>query len=95
MSNHCFVYVVRCSDGALYTGTTHDVDRELRAVNGGECGSWLRARTPVFLAYAEEYMNDGDAEKRAASIRRMSRERKEDLLSIPGLADLGALGYAA
>lgn len=80
MSRYWFVYVMRCSDGSLYAGTTQNIDNDLQAINDGGGSAWLRARTPVFLAYTEEYMNATDAEKRAAAIKRMKRENKERLM---------------
>jgi putative endonuclease len=79
---HWHVYVVRCSDGSLFTGVSEDVERALCALNDGEGSAYVRARTPVFLAYSEEYMNRTDAERRAEAVRRMSRQGKESLFAI-------------
>ncbi|HTM69122.1 MAG TPA: GIY-YIG nuclease family protein [Candidatus Binatia bacterium] len=92
--SHWYVYVVRCSDGSLYTGTAPDVDRELSALNGGEGSTYVRARLPVFLAYTEEYMNERDASRRAASVKRLSRVSKESLLALPCIGAVGELGLA-
>jgi len=95
MTQHWFVYVVRCSDSSLYAGFTPDVENDLRVINGGGGSTWLRARAPVFLAYTEEYMNEADAEKRAAAIRRMKREYKERLLVGPDPEAMREWGMAA
>ncbi len=95
MCQHWFVYVMRCSDGSLYAGVTLDVEGDLRGINEGRGSSWVRARTPVFLAYTEEYMNEIDAEKRAASIRRMKRESKERLLVVPDADSMREWGMVA
>ncbi len=92
---HWHVYVVRCSDGTLYTGVAEDVDSAVEAVNAGEGGAYVRARTPVFLAYAEEYMNRADAEKRADAVRRMSRHGKESLLAVATTGAVPEWGFAA
>ncbi len=94
MCQHWFVYVVRCSDGSLYTGTTNDIDAEIGVLNGGEGSAYVRARLPVFLAYTEEYMNENDAARRASSVKRMSRVHKEHLLAIPSLGEFGEFGLA-
>jgi putative endonuclease len=83
MTPHWFVFVVRCSDGSLYAGVTANVENELQAMNGGGGSAWLRPRLPVFLAYTEEYMNEIDADRRTAAIKRMRRETKERLLTVP------------
>ncbi len=95
MLPHWFVYVVRCADGSLYTGVANDMDREVRVLNEGTGSAYVRARLPVFLAYTEEYMNEHDAARRAASVKRLSREHKERLLAIPSLGALGEFGFAS
>ena len=81
-SNHWYLYMVRCCDGSLYTGVTEDKDSVITYLNEGNASSYVRARLPVFLTYSEEYMNEDDAGKRAKSIRKMSRDGKEQLLAI-------------
>lgn len=88
------IYVVRCSDGSLFTGVTEDVDQTLGELNGGEGSAYVRARTPVFLAYSEEYMNRTDAERRAESVRRMSRQGKESLLAFATTGAAPEWGFA-
>lgn len=91
---HCHVYIVRCSDGSLFTGVAEDVEQALGALNGGEGSAYVRARTPVFLAYTEEYMNRDDAERRAESVRRMSRQGKESLLAVATTGVVPEWGFA-
>jgi putative endonuclease len=80
LQRHWHVFVVRCNDGSLFTGVSEDVEQAVGALNGGEGSPYVRSRTPVTLAYTEEYMNRQDAERRAETIRRMSRQGKEGLL---------------
>ena len=47
------VYVLRCSDGSLYTGMTNDLDRRLKARAAGRAARYTRSRLPVTLAYTE------------------------------------------
>lgn len=45
-----YLYIVRCSDGSLYTGITKDVDRRVLEHNGTPRGAkYTRARRPVCL----------------------------------------------
>ena len=39
-----FVYLLRCADGSLYTGTTKDVDRRCRQHNDGTASRYTRGR---------------------------------------------------
>lgn len=92
---HQFVYIVRCSDGSLYTGATSDIERHLQEINSGAGAPYTKTRLPVFLAYTEEYMNEIDASKRETQIKRMTRKNKEILLAcIPAGFD-GKLAFAS
>lgn len=94
MANHHYLYIVRCADGSLFTGVSDDVERSVLEMNAGAANGYVRAHAPVFLAYTEEYMNAGDAECRAAVIKRMNRIGKERILASVGISGLG-FGFAA
>ena len=38
------VYILRCADGTLYTGSTNDVEKRLAAHNAGRGAKYTRAR---------------------------------------------------
>lgn len=75
-----FVYMVRCSDGTLYTGATTDVKRRVLAHNTGRGARYTRSRLPVSLVYLEEAQDRSDALRREAAIKRFHRPDKEDLV---------------
>jgi predicted GIY-YIG superfamily endonuclease len=91
---HCFVYIVRCADGSLFTGVADEPERAAAHLNAGGGSAYVRARLPVFLAYTEEYMNERDAERRAAAVRRLSRENKERLLAYAPAAAMAEIVFA-
>ncbi|KPJ85976.1 hypothetical protein AMJ57_01125 [Parcubacteria bacterium SG8_24] len=86
--DHWFVYMLRCADGSLYTDVTDDVEGAIHDHNNGGGTAYTRTRQPVFLTYSEEYMNRRDAQRRAASIRRLKRAEKERLLVVANLSAL-------
>lgn len=92
---HWHVCMVRCADGSLYTDVTHDLGYGIRKLNHGEGNAYVRARLPVFLAYSEEWMNEQDARKRAARIKRMRREEKELLVADVALSGVAEAWVAA
>ena len=55
MSQENFTYIVKCSDGSLYTGWTNDLDKRVEAHNSGKGAKYTKARRPVELAYYEEF----------------------------------------
>jgi putative endonuclease len=74
------VYIVRCSDGTLYTGVTNDVDTRVAAHNAGRGAKYTRTRLPVLLVYAEPAGARGDALRREHQIKQMTRQRKGRLI---------------
>jgi putative endonuclease len=44
-----FVYLLRCSNGALYTGITTDVAGRLRVHNSGKGSAYVRSHRPAKL----------------------------------------------
>lgn len=43
------VYLLRCSDGTLYTGVTTNLERRVRIHNEGKGAKYTRGRRPVEL----------------------------------------------
>ena len=78
--NNWFVYIVRCSDGSLYTGITTDIDRRIHEHNTSRKGSaCTRARRPVSLVYRENVQTRSLATKREYQIKQLSRKEKLEL----------------
>ena len=73
-------YMLRCSDGTLYTGWTKNIEKRLEAHNAGKGGKYTRARTPVELVYLEEYETKQEAMSREVQIKRLTRKEKEALM---------------
>jgi len=71
-----FVYILKCSDGTLYTGYTTDVNRRLRQHNARKGAKYTKSRTPVELAFKERFRRRGDALRREIQIKGMSRSSK-------------------
>lgn len=75
-----YVYMLRCGDGSLYTGSTIDVERRLREHQGGTGARYTRSRPPVTLAYAEEAPDRSAAQRREAAIKKLPRAQKLKLI---------------
>ena len=76
-----FVYVVRCRDGSLYTGVSTDVAGRVAVHNAGKGARYTRARRPVVVVHVERKRSRGNALKREAAIKALSRAEKLDLLA--------------
>lgn len=74
-----FVYLLKCSDGSLYTGITTDIDRRVEEHNGGK-SIFTRGRVPVALIYSEKSTGRSSATKREKEIKGWRREKKLELI---------------
>ena len=81
MSAGHFVYIVRCSDGSLYTGYARDPLKRAEAHNEGRGARYTAGRRPVVLVYSEECESKGEALRREYAIKRSPRPAKEELLA--------------
>lgn len=76
-----YTYMVRCSDGSLYTGYTNDLDNRIEVHNSGRGAKYTRSRRPVELAYFEEFSTKEEAMSREWHIKRLKRPQKEKLIA--------------
>ena len=75
------VYILRCSDGSLYVGSTDDVELRLRRHNEGRGAAFTARRRPVTLAYSESHPTCIGARRREAQIKRWTTAKKEALVA--------------
>ena len=75
-----YTYIVRCSDGSLYTGWTNDLEKRIKAHNEGKGAKYTKSRRPVELVYYEAFEKKEEAMSREWAIKQMSREEKKVLL---------------
>lgn len=76
-----FVYILRCKDDTLYTGYTTDLTRRIKEHNSKLGAKYTRNRTPVELLYFEIFKTKSQAMKRECEIKKMTREKKLELIS--------------
>ena len=84
-----YLYVVRCRDGTLYTGISTDVDRRLAEhQGGGDAGSkYLKGRAPLTLLFQKRLGSRSLALKVESRVKRLSREKKEQMIRVPECID--------
>jgi putative endonuclease len=76
-----FVYILKCSDGTLYTGITTNLERRIREHNGSKTGAkYTKARRPVELIYSKEFADRSAALIEEARIKKLKREEKLNFL---------------
>jgi putative endonuclease len=74
------VYLLRCSDGTLYAGSTNNVDARVRAHNDGRGARYTSGRRPVSVVYAEACGTMSDALRREHALKRLTRAQKDALI---------------
>ena len=76
-----YTYILRCSDGTLYTGWTNDLNRRFEAHASGKGCKYTRTRLPVELVYHEEFDTKEQAMSREWHIKHLTREEKLKLIA--------------
>jgi putative endonuclease len=72
-----YLYILKCSDGTLYTGITTDLERRLKEHNTSRLGSkYTRVRRPVTLVYSKKFDNRSTASAEESRIKKLSRQEK-------------------
>ena len=75
------VYMVRCSDGTLYTGVAKDLEKRIEAHNSGKDGArYTRSRRPVNLVYSEQAESKSAASRMEYQIKRLPRAKKKRMV---------------
>ncbi len=82
-----FVYILRCSDGSYYVGSTTNVANRLDIHNAGRGPRFTACRRPVELVYSELCDTRDQARQREIQIKKWSRAKKEALIA----GDMGKL----
>lgn len=75
------MYILLCSDGSYYTGSTNNLDLRLKQHQAGEGANHTRNRLPVQLIYFEEYNRIDTAFYREKQVQGWSRKKKEALIA--------------
>ena len=76
-----FVYMIKASDGSLYTGVTTDVQRRFTEHCSPDKGArFFRGRKPLEVVYTETHPDRSSAQRRESDIKKLSRDQKVELI---------------
>ena len=59
-----FVYILKCSDGSFYTGSTVDLNHRMEQHQNGHGANHTAKKLPIELVYFEEFLRIQDAFQR-------------------------------
>jgi predicted GIY-YIG superfamily endonuclease len=74
-----YVYMVRCANGALYTGYARNVEQRVAAHNAGKGGRYTRSHRPVELMVSWCFQTKPEALRVEYRIKQLPRPQKLEL----------------
>ena len=75
-----FFYLARCSDDSLYAGTCINLKERETKHNKGKGAKYTRSKGPVKIIYHEKFKTLGEARRREAAVKKLPKEKKEELI---------------
>ncbi len=81
LADRWFVYVVRCSDGSLYTGIARDVAARMARHESGKGARYTRGRGPLELCAKRRCASKSEALILEYAIKHLSRPAKQQLMA--------------
>ncbi len=76
-----YMYILECSDGSYYIGSTIDLEKRFAQHEAGEGANHTRKHLPVKLVYFEEFIRIDQAFYREKQVQGWSRRKKEALIN--------------
>ena len=86
-----WMYILECSDGSDYVGSTNNLELRLEQLQNGEGANHTKKRLPVSLVYFEEFERIDEAFYREKQVQGWTRRKREALINgkpelLPALA---------
>ena len=78
---NAYMYILECSNGAYYTGSTKSLERRIQQHQNGEGANYTKKHLPVKLLYYEEFQRIDEAFYREKQEQGWSRKKKEALIN--------------
>ena len=76
-----YMYILLCSDGSYYTGSTNNLELRLQQHQNGEGANHTKKHLPIELVYYEEFQRIDEAFYREKQVQGWSRKKKEALIA--------------
>ena len=76
-----YMYILECSNGKYYTGSTNDLEKRLDEHWNGEGANFTKKHPPVKLLYIETFQRIDEAFNREKQVQGWSRAKKECLIN--------------
>ncbi len=76
-----WVYILKCSDGAYYTGSTSDIEKRISEHQQGTIKGYTKNRRPVKLVFSDYFEDAYHAISAERQIKCWTRAKKEALIN--------------
>ena len=76
-----WMYILECSDGSSYVGSTKNLDLRIAQRQSGKGSRYTSGRLQVKLVYGEEYDRVADAYYREKQVQNWGRAEREALIN--------------
>ncbi|KAA3660936.1 MAG: GIY-YIG nuclease family protein [Calditrichaeota bacterium] len=86
-----WVYILKCSDGTYYTGSTTNIDLRIKEHQLGEGAEWTKKRLPIEVLFTQEMPDEDSAYLAEQKVKKWSGAKKEVLIA----SDWDLLQYLA
>ena len=75
-----YLYILQCSDGTYYTGSTRNLEKRLSEHQSGKGANYTKTRLPVTLVFQEYFLNIADAYRYEQKIKKWSHTKKKAMI---------------
>ena len=79
--NKSYMYILLCSNGCYYTGSTTNLELRIAQHQNGEGSNFTKKYLPIKLLYYEEFNRIDEAFNREQQIKGWTRKKKEALMN--------------
>jgi len=76
-----YVYMLRCADQSIYTGTASDVEKRYSAHISGRGAKYTKSHPPIRIDAVFECNDKAEALRLEYKIKRLARAKKEMLIN--------------
>lgn len=76
-----YMYILECSNGTFYTGSTKDLERRIAQHQAGEGANYTKKHLAVELIYYEKFDRIDWAFQREKQVQKWSRKKKIALMN--------------
>jgi putative endonuclease len=74
------IYILLCSDGSFYTGSTNNVEKRFADHVSGHGARYTKSHKPIKIIYQEKFKSKSGALKREVEIKRLSKTEKQRII---------------